>query len=152
LKLIKEYLGEEPIKVIIDATGGRKKGKKTDYVARQYLGSMGKIDQEIVLINAYGLWENITFPLLFEVFKPKRTLKEGDRYKTKMTIATEMITELIELGLKIELVLADSLHGESSEFIEVLEVLNRYQLFYIVAIRNNHGVWLPQGQKVRTNK
>jgi SRSO17 transposase len=28
--------------VIIDETGDRKKGKKTDYVARQYLGSIGK--------------------------------------------------------------------------------------------------------------
>ena len=30
------------ITVIIDETGDRKKGKKTDYVARQYLGSIGK--------------------------------------------------------------------------------------------------------------
>lgn len=74
---------------------------------------------------------------------------EGDKYKTKITIATEMITELVKLGFNIELVLADSLYGESSEFIEVL---NRHQLFYIVAIRSNHGVWLPQGQGVRANQ
>jgi SRSO17 transposase len=103
----------------------------------------------MVSVNAYGLYQNITFPLLFQVFKPKGTLKEGDQYKTKMTIATEMITELIEFGFTIELVLADSLYGESSQFIEVL---NRYQLFYIVAIRSNHGVWLPSGQRVRANK
>jgi SRSO17 transposase len=149
LRLIKEHLGKEAITVIIDETGDRKKGKKTDYVARQYLGSIGKTDQGIVSVNAYGLWKNLTFPLLFQVFKPKGTLKEGDKYRTKITIATEMITELIELGLKIELVLADSLYGESSEFIEVLK---RHQLFYIVAIRSNHGVWLPQGQRVRANK
>ena len=99
-------------------------------MSRQYLGSIGKIDQGIVSVNAYGLVQNITFPLLFEVFKPKGTLKEGDKYKTKITIATEMITELVQLGFNIELVLADSLYGESSEFIEVL---NRHQLFYIVA-------------------
>lgn len=149
LRITKEALQGEPITVIIDETGDRKKGKKTDYVARQYLGSIGKIDQGIVSVNAYGLVQDLTFPLLFEVFKPKGTLKEGDKYKTKITIATEMITELVELGLKIELVLADSLYGESSEFIETL---NRHQLFYIVAIRSNHGVWLPQGQRVRANQ
>jgi SRSO17 transposase len=60
---------------VIDETGDRKKGKKTDYVARQYLGSVGKIDRGIVSVNAYGIYENITFPLLFKVFKPKGTLK-----------------------------------------------------------------------------
>jgi len=149
LRLTQEILQSDSITVIIDETGDRKKGKKTDYVARQYLGSIGKVDQGIVSVNAYGLWGNMTFPLLFEVFKPKGTLKEGDKYKTKITIATEMITELVKLGFHIELVLADSLYGESSEFIEVL---NKHQLFYIVAIRSNHGVWLPQGQRVRANQ
>jgi SRSO17 transposase len=46
-----------------------KKGKRTDYVARQYLGSIGKIDSGIVSVNAYGIYQNITFPLIFKVFK-----------------------------------------------------------------------------------
>lgn len=97
------------ITVIIDETGDRKKGKKTDYVARQYLGSVGKIDQGIVSVNAYGVYENITFPLIFKVFKPKGKLKEGDVYKTKIELASEILTELVEFGFEIELVLADSL-------------------------------------------
>lgn len=40
----KKVLKEEKIIVVVDETGDRKKGKKTDYVARQYLGSVGKID------------------------------------------------------------------------------------------------------------
>jgi SRSO17 transposase len=36
---------------VIDETGDRKKGKKTDYVARPYLGSMGKVDNYKI-----GLW------------------------------------------------------------------------------------------------
>ena len=63
-------------------------GKKTDYVARQYLGSVGKIDNGIVSVNAYGIYENITFPLIFKVFKPKGTLKELDRYQTKIELAS----------------------------------------------------------------
>jgi SRSO17 transposase len=45
-------LKKEKITVIIDETGDRKKGKKTDYVARQYLGSVGKVDNGIVSVNA----------------------------------------------------------------------------------------------------
>ncbi len=86
---------------------------------------------------------------MFKVFKPKGTLKEKDKYKTKITLATEIITELIDFGFKIELVLADSLYGESSEFINKL---NKHELPYVVAIRSNHAVWLPSSQKVRENK
>lgn len=149
LTLTKDALKEQKITVIIDETGDRKKGKKTNYVARQYLGSMGKIDNGIVSVNAYGIYENITFPLIFKVFKPKGTLKEGDTYKTKIELASEIITELIDFGFDIELVLADSLYGEASSFIRKLE---QYKLPWVVAIRSNHGVWLPKEQIVRANK
>lgn len=33
-----------------------------------------------------------------------------------------------------------------------MSVLNQLQLDFVVAIRSNHGVWLPQGQKVRHNR
>ena len=84
-----------------------------------------------------------------KIFKPKGTLKESDKYKTKIELASEIITELMELGFNIDLVLADSFYGESSQF---LEKLTQYQLTYVVAIRSNHGVWLPANQSVRANK
>ncbi len=87
LTLTKQALKDQAITVVIDETGDRKKGTKTDYVARQYLGSIGKIDNGIVSVNAYGVYKNITFPLICKVFKPKRTLKEGDVYKTKIELA-----------------------------------------------------------------
>jgi SRSO17 transposase len=149
LNKIKKRLQGNAITVVIDETGDRKKGKKTDYVARQYLGSVGKIDQGLVSVNAYGIYSNITFPLIFKVFKPKGTLKEGDIYKTKIDLASEIITELIDEGFNIELVLADSLYGESSQF---LKKLDEYQLSYVVAIRSNHGVWMPANQRVRANR
>ncbi len=49
LTITLEALKAEKIIVVIDETGDRKKGTKTDYVARQYLGSVGKIDNGIVL-------------------------------------------------------------------------------------------------------
>ncbi len=149
LKKILQALKGNTITLVIDETGDRKKGKKTDYVARQYLGSVGKVDNGIVSVNAYGIYDNMTFPLGFKVFKPQGTLKEEDTYKTKNELASEIITELIEFGFEIELVLADSLYGESSTFIQTLD---NYQLSYILAIRSDHGVWMPSNQRVRANK
>ena len=149
LAKIKKVLSGNAITVVIDETGDRKKGKKTDYVSRQYLGSVGKIDNGIVSVNAYGVYCNITFPLSVKVYKPKGTLKESDKYKTKIELASEIITELIDGGFNIELVLADSLYGESSQFIKKL---HEHNLDYVVAIRSNHGVWLPASQSVRANK
>jgi SRSO17 transposase len=120
LKKIKKALNGNAITVVIDETGDRKKGKKTDYVARQYLGSVGKIDNGIVTVNAYGIYRNITFPLSVKRYKPFGTLKESDKYKTKIELATEIIGELRDEGFNIELVLADSSYGESSQFIQKL--------------------------------
>jgi SRSO17 transposase len=101
-------------------------------------------------VNAYGHYQGITFPLIFRVFKPKERLKPGDSYKSKPVLAGEMLRELRVIGFKIKQVLADSLYGESeSNFLGVVEDL---KLEYAVAIRSNHGVWLPKGQQVRVNK
>jgi len=136
--------------LIVDETGDPKKGNKTDYTARQYLGKLGKVDRGIVAVTTYGVLEGITFPILFEVYKPQKRLKQGDSYQTKTQIAARMVREIVALGFEIEMVLADSLYGESeTTFIGELEKL---QLNFIVAIRNNHGVWMPKGSRVRTNK
>lgn len=47
------------------------------------------------------------------------------------------------------MVLVDSLFGKSSSFIQTLE---RYELPYVVAVRSNHGVWIPSGQTVKANR
>lgn len=150
LEIILTVLEGREIEVIIDETGDHKKGETTDYVKRQYIGNLGKIEQGIVSVNAYGHYQGITFPLTFKVFKPKERLKPGDQYKSKPALAGEMLRELRAIGFKIRRVLADSLYGESeSKFLRVVEDL---QLEYAVAIRSNHGVWLPKGQRVRVNK
>jgi SRSO17 transposase len=146
LTLVQQALAGRPFVVCIDETGDRKKGKTTDYVAHQYIGNLGKLENGIVSVNAYGILDQITFPLLFKVFKPKSRLKPGDSYKTKPALAVELIQELQTWGFRFEVVLADSLYGESSNFISELEKLH---LKYVVAIRSNHGVWLPPGQRVR---
>ncbi|BCL35145.1 hypothetical protein NSMS1_15920 [Nostoc sp. MS1] len=96
----------------------------------------------------------MTFPLLFEVYKPRERLKPEDKYLTKPQIAAMLMRKLKSMGFKFNLVLADSLYGEQrvgrlcrleatanpkgesgSNFISVLDEMN---LNYMVAIRSNH--------------
>ena len=150
LELILKRLNGRKLILVIDETGDRKKGRTTDYVKRQYIGNLGKVENGIVSVDAYGVIDNITFPLMFEVYKPKERLKVGDRYQSKPKIAADMIQALIDIGFEFELVLADSEYGESgSHFVSLLHTLN---LPYVLAIRSNHAVWLPKDQKVRTNR
>jgi SRSO17 transposase len=81
----------------------RKKGTHTDYVARQYLGRLGKVDNGIVSVNIYGVKDGITFPLIFEIYKPKSTLKSDDIYQSKPQIAAKLVTEFVELGWSMDL-------------------------------------------------
>ncbi len=83
LKLLLEAFSGASFILCIDETGDKKKGTATDYVARQYIGNLGKIETGIVSVNAYGIFPGITFPLIFKVFKPSKRLKEEDKYKSK---------------------------------------------------------------------
>jgi len=119
-------------------------------VSRQYLGRLGKIENGIVSVVVYGVIEGIAFPILFEIFKPQKRLKEGEKYKSKPEIAGELIEKIIALGFRIKGILSDSLYGESEE--KFLRKLEKLGLQYMVAIRSNHGVFLPRGARVRANR
>ncbi len=56
-------LNERSLILIIDETGDSKQGQTTDYVKRQYIGNLGKIENGIVVVTAYGVIEDMTFPL-----------------------------------------------------------------------------------------
>jgi SRSO17 transposase len=147
---ILQTLDEPEIVLVIDDTGDRKKGHHTDYVKRQYIGNLGKIENGIVAVTAYGVIDSITLPLVFEVYKPKERLKPDDTYRSKPEIAAGMIRKLQAMGFRFKLVLADSLYGESgSSFVDVLYQL---KLPFVVAIRTNHALWLPHEQAVRCNR
>jgi SRSO17 transposase len=74
LRLILQVFADREITLIIDETGDRKKGETTDYGKRQYIGNVGKIENGIVAVTAYGLLEGITFPLIFEVYSNPKSL------------------------------------------------------------------------------
>jgi len=149
LELLRQALGDTPFILCLDETGDRKKGHTTDYVAQQYIGNLHTLANGVVAVNAYGVLETTTFPLLFRIFKPRTRLKPGDVYQTKPQLAIAIVEELVALGFHFRVVLADSLYGESGEF---TSALHRLGLQYVVAIRSNHGVWMLPGQRVRQTR
>ena len=102
LGLVKQLIGTRSIILCIDETGDKKAGKTTDYVAKQYIGNLGKTDNGIVSVNAYAVVDNMTYPLLFKIFKPRTRLQPGDVYKTKPQLAIELLQELQEEHFQIE--------------------------------------------------
>ena len=68
LQVILDAIGEREITLIIDETGDRKKGNTTDYVQRQYIGNLGKVEKGIVAVTAFGVLDQMTLPLMFSVF------------------------------------------------------------------------------------
>jgi len=49
-------------------------------------------------VNAVGIVEQLTFHLLFKVFKPKQRLKPGDVYQTKLQLAQSIIEGVVAMG------------------------------------------------------
>ncbi|MEG4272517.1 MULTISPECIES: IS701 family transposase [unclassified Microcoleus] len=131
----------------IDDTGYKKKGEATDYVKRQYIGNLGKTDNGIVAVTAYGVLSGMTFPLLFEVYKPRERLQPGDEYLTQPELVAKMSEQLRVIGLKVNLVLADSLYGESSK--NFFQILDKVNFNFIVIIRYNHKKWGVTDAKVK---
>jgi SRSO17 transposase len=149
LELTRQALRERPFLLCLDETGDRKKGKTTDYAAHQYLGNVHTLANGVVSVNAYGVLDTVTFPLAFRIYKPQRRLKPGDVYKSKPQLAVELIQELAAQGFHFSVVLADSLYGESYDFISAL---HRLGLQYVVAIRSHHIVWTFPGERVRQTR
>jgi len=90
-------------------------------------------------VNAYAVVDNITYPLLFKIFKPRSRLQPGDVYKTRAQ--RWKFCKLKEWKFQIELVLADSGERRDSRIATL-------KIPFIVAIRSNHGVLIAPGQKV----
>jgi SRSO17 transposase len=149
LQITRHALRGRAFVLCLDETGDQKYGTVTDYVSRQYLGNLGTIETGLVSVNAYGVLDSVTFPLLFHVFKPDRRLKPDDTYQSKPSIASHLVRQLVQQGFAIDVVLADALYGESGPFIQTLTELG---LSDVVAIRQNHSMLLPPGQRIRVNQ
>jgi SRSO17 transposase len=78
--------------LIADDTGDRKSGTHTAHVGRQYLGSVGKIDNGIVVVSTLWGDEERYYPLHAEPYTPARrlpTAQADPALRTKPQIALQ---------------------------------------------------------------
>jgi SRSO17 transposase len=94
----------------IDDTGDRKKGNATDHVSRQYLGSVGRIDNGIVAVTTLWADEQHYYPLHVTRYTPAARLangKQDEAFHTKPQIALALIDRAQATGIRFQAIVAD---------------------------------------------
>lgn len=129
--------------LVIDDSGDRKAGSKTAHVARQYLGSIGKIDGGIVAVTSLWADERIYYPLHVRPYTPAARLPKGKTdpdFRTKPQLAVELVDAALAAGFTCRAVVADCFYGENASFEGALAEAS---LPYVLALKPSSGVWAP---------
>jgi SRSO17 transposase len=129
--------------LVVDDTGDRKDGAKTAHVARQYLGSVGKVDNGIVAVSTLWADERLYYPLHAVPYTPAARLPRGDRdpaFRTKPQLAADLVAAARAAGVPFRAVVADSFYGDNLGF---EEALLRAGLPFVLALKPTKGTWAP---------
>jgi SRSO17 transposase len=129
--------------LIVDDSGDRKAGSHTAHVGRQYLGSIGKIDNGIVAVTTVWADERVYYPLHYAPYTPASRLPKGladPAFRTKPQLAVALIDQARGAGVPFRAVVADCFYGDHLGFVEALETA---RLPYVLALKPNKGTWAP---------
>jgi hypothetical protein len=129
--------------LVIDDTGDRKAGTHTDHVARQWLGSVGKVDNGIVAVSSLWADERIYYPLHMRPYTPATRLPEGNKdhaFRTKPQLAVELVKAALTAGVPFRAVVADCAYGDNVTFEAGLTALS---LAYVLSLKPLKGSWGP---------
>lgn len=139
----------------IDESGVAKKGNQSVGVARQYCGSVGKVENAQVGVylgyanpsGGYGLISSQLFmpeKWFTDDYKKRRTeclVPEKLAFQTKPEIAMKLLQDIEQLGVfPAKWVGVDSLYGNSKTFLNAIPE----QYWYFADIHNDALVWRSQ--------
>jgi SRSO17 transposase len=133
--MVSEDLGDTDGVLIFDESGFVKKGNDSVGVSRQYCGNVGKVENCQVGVYAayasrhgYGFLDNRLFipekwfGLDYTERREKCRLPAESSFKTKPQLAVEMLEKIVGEGvIPFRYVAADSIYGNSPEFLEAVE-------------------------------
>jgi SRSO17 transposase len=154
--LVNDDLGSPDGTLIFDESGFVKKGRNSVGVARQYSGTIGKVDNCQVGVFAGYASEHGYALVDKRLFIPKKWFgddflerrKKSEMpaetvFQPKAKLASEMLTALSEEDiLPFKYVIADSLYGASPEFIGAVEALPGKT--YFVSVPKDTQCWLKR--------
>ena len=129
--------------LVLDDTGDRKAGTHTAHVARQYLGSVGKVDGGIVAVTTVWADERVYYPLHLQPYTPARRLPRGKAdpaFRTKPQVAEELVAAAVAAGVPFRAIVADCFYGDHEGFVEALDRADRP---YVLALKPQKGLWGP---------
>ena len=130
--------------LVIDDTGDRKDGRATDHVARQYLGSVGKVDNGIVAVTTLWADEAHYYPLHVMPYTPEKRLAKGRQdpaFRTKPQIALSLVEQAQAAGIPFCAIVADCFYGDNNAL--EMALLQR-RLPHVLARRGALGRgWAP---------
>jgi len=131
--------------LVLDDTGDRKAGTHTAHVARQYLGSVGKVDVGIVAVTTVWADERVYYPLHLQPYTPASRLPRGKAdpaFRTKPQLAAELVAAAVAAGVPFRAIVADCFYGDHEGFVEALDRVDRP---YVLALKPQKGIWAPAG-------
>jgi SRSO17 transposase len=131
--------------LLLDDSGDRKRGRHTAHVARQYLGSIGKIDNGIVAVSTAWADPDVYYPLHVVPYTPARRLPKGrgdPGFATKAQLATRLISAALDLRIPFRAVVADGFYGPS-ESPALVEALTEARLPFVLALKPNQPIATP---------
>lgn len=152
--MVSEDMGDPSGVVIFDESGFVKKGDDSAGVARQYCGSVGKVENCQVGVFA-GYASRHGYCLLgSRLFTPEKWF--GDEYserrkkckfpedlefRTKPQLAVELLDEIVKDGqVPFRFIVADSIYGSSPGFIKAVDAL--VDVTYMVSMPQDTLCWL----------
>ncbi|MCH9046194.1 MAG: IS701 family transposase [SAR324 cluster bacterium] len=118
--------------LIVDDTGFPKKGRDSVGVARQYSGTLGRVDNCQVLVTAHYVDGVFDWPVTGRLYLPESWAGDAARrakaqvptavaFATKGEIALELVDEAREAGVVLRAVVYDAGYGHQSPFLNGLE-------------------------------
>ncbi len=131
--------------LVIDDSGDRKAGTHTAHVGRQWLGSVGKVDNGIVAVSSLWADERVYYPLHVQPYTPAPRLPLGKKdgsFRTKPQLALELVKAARIAGVPFRAVVADCAYGDNVNFEAGLW---QDGLPYVVSLKPSKGSWAPAG-------
>jgi SRSO17 transposase len=136
---------------VVDDTGFPKKGVESVGVARQYSGTLGRVDTCQVAVSLHLAGEQRSACAAMRLYLPKEWTDDPDRcrkvgipedvqYLPKWQISLNQIDAALSAGVRRHVVLADAGYGDCNEYRAGLRERN---LHYITGVQGSHVVWSP---------
>jgi SRSO17 transposase len=117
---------------VIDDTGIAKKGTHSVGVARQYSGTLGRVDNCQVVVTSHYVDRCFDWPITARLYLPEPWTRDearlgaakvpsGTAFKTKGEIALDLIDAGIAAGVPTWAVVADAGYGDQPTFLDGME-------------------------------